>query len=70
MNRAQAEQLPDSTLVWFEAREPVQFLWQWWGWKKIDRKPVTMGQVRIYMMIAAAPLLMRGTRFRVRKARV
>lgn len=60
--------LPDETMVWFEAREKPRFRWQWWGWKKVDDKPVPLGQVRIFHMIAAAPHLMRGAQFRVRRA--
>ena len=61
------EKIPDDAMVWFEAQTP-RWKWQWWGWKKVDEKPVEMGEVRMFIMIAAAPMLMRGWRFRVRPA--
>jgi hypothetical protein len=52
--------------VWFETRKP-RWRWQWWGWQKVDKNLVDLEQVRIFIMIAAAPHVIHGAQFRIRK---
>jgi hypothetical protein len=55
-------------LVWFEVREKRRFRWQWWGWKKVDAKPVPEDQVSFFIQIAMAPYVLQGVEYRLRSA--
>jgi hypothetical protein len=61
------ERIPEEAMVWVEAQVP-RWKWQWWGWRKIEPKSVPMSRYRMFMQIAAAPLIMQGARFRARPA--
>jgi hypothetical protein len=59
------ETIPDEAMVWIEAQVP-RWKWQFWGWKKIEPKPVPMSHYRLFIQVAAGPLIMQGAKFRVR----